>query len=194
MTSVTARLFRTSLRSGSQARAASAWHTAPRILPDHERRAARCVAPRRHLAAAYGRAESRAEVGSLRSRGRRCGSRPRRALGQCGRSGLGGCASWVCWLRGRRGSSPCATAACARHRSERASGIDAHRSRRASRLPRVRCRLSDPLRALGGRRCCQSSVMMTLPLARPCSRCASASRVWSNGSVLSMSGRRWPAS
>jgi len=46
----------------------------------------------------------------------------------------------------------------------------------------------------GGRRRCQSSVMTTLPLARPCSTYASASRVWSNGNVLSMSGRRWPAS
>ena len=45
-----------------------------------------------------------------------------------------------------------------------------------------------------GRRRCQSSVMTTLPLARPCSTYASASRVWSNGNVLSMSGRRWPAS
>ena len=54
--------------------------------------------------------------------------------------------------------------------------------------------LSDPLQALGGRRRCQSSVMTTLPLARPCSTYASASRVWSNGNVLSMSGRRWPAS
>src|SRR4051812_28459058 len=36
--------------------------------------------------------------------------------------------------------------------------------------------------------------MTTLPLARPCSTYAIASRVWSNGNVLSMSGRRWPAS
>ena len=45
--------------------------------------------------------------------------------------------------------------------------------------------------ALRGR---QSSVMRTLPLAWPCSTYASASRVWSNGNVLSMTGRRWPAS
>jgi uncharacterized membrane protein YdfJ with MMPL/SSD domain len=44
------------------------------------------------------------------------------------------------------------------------------------------------------RRRCQSSVITTLPLARPCSTYASASRVWSNGNVLSMSGRRWPVS
>ena len=50
------------------------------------------------------------------------------------------------------------------------------------------------LRALGGRRRGQSSVMMTLPLAWPCSTYASASRVWSNGNVLPMNGRRWPAS
>ena len=42
--------------------------------------------------------------------------------------------------------------------------------------------------------CCQPSVMTILPLARPCSTYASAWRVWSNGNVLSMSGRRWPAS
>jgi hypothetical protein len=41
---------------------------------------------------------------------------------------------------------------------------------------------------------CQSSVMTTLPLARPCSTYASASRVWSKGNVLSMTGRSWPAS
>jgi hypothetical protein len=46
----------------------------------------------------------------------------------------------------------------------------------------------------GGVHGCQSSVMTTLPLAWPCSTYASASRVWSNGNVLSMTGRRWPAS
>jgi hypothetical protein len=54
--------------------------------------------------------------------------------------------------------------------------------------------LSGPLQGLGGRRRCQSSVMTTLPVARPCSTYASASSVWSNGNVLSMSGRSWPAS
>jgi hypothetical protein len=51
--------------------------------------------------------------------------------------------------------------------------------------------LADVTRRVAG---CQSSVMTTLPLARPCSTYPSASRVWSNGNVLSMSGRRWPAS
>jgi hypothetical protein len=54
--------------------------------------------------------------------------------------------------------------------------------------------LLDPLQALGGRGRCQSSVMTTLPLARPCSTYARASRVWSNGNVVSMTGRRWPVS
>jgi hypothetical protein len=51
-----------------------------------------------------------------------------------------------------------------------------------------------PVAGVGGRWCCQSCVMMTLPLARPCSTYAIASRAWSNGNVWSMSGRRWPAS
>jgi hypothetical protein len=46
----------------------------------------------------------------------------------------------------------------------------------------------------GGVEGCQSSVMTTLPLARPCSTYASASRVWSNGNALSMTGRSWPPS
>jgi hypothetical protein len=46
----------------------------------------------------------------------------------------------------------------------------------------------------GGVHCCQSRVMRTLPLARPCSTYARASGVWSNGNVVSMTGRRWPAS
>ena len=45
----------------------------------------------------------------------------------------------------------------------------------------------------GGVQGCQSSVMTTLPLARPCSTYASASSVWSNGNASSMTGRRWPA-
>jgi hypothetical protein len=59
----------------------------------------------------------------------------------------------------------------------------------ADSLPR-----SDRLQALGGRGRCQSNVMTTLPLARPCSTYARASRVWSNGNVVSMTGRRWPVS
>jgi hypothetical protein len=51
-----------------------------------------------------------------------------------------------------------------------------------------------PIAGVDRRRRCQSSVMTTLPLAWPCSTYATASRVWSNGNVLSMTGRRWPAS
>ncbi len=43
------------------------------------------------------------------------------------------------------------------------------RPRRSSATAAHSLPLSDPLQALGGRRCCQSSVMTTLPLARPCS-------------------------
>ena len=89
---------------------------------------------------------------------------------------------------------------CSRNATARngASGVSvwasARRPRQASATAAHSLPLSDPLQALGGRRRCQSSVMTTLPLARPCSTYASASRVWSNGNVLSMSGRRWPAS
>src|SRR3954452_22783220 len=64
----------------------------------------------------------------------------------------------------------------------------------ASWLTQSVARPPAPLEVTGGGHGCQSSVMTTLPLARPCSTYASASRVWSNGNVVSMTGRRWPAS
>jgi hypothetical protein len=70
--------------------------------------------------------------------------------------GTGGAAPAVCFTGKARASLEPQTTVAVRPRQ--ASATAAHS------LP-----LSDPSQALGGRRRCQSSVMTTLPLARPCS-------------------------